>query len=122
MHGWGLVHTDVKHDIILDRPLTQAALASLVAADPECYHLPGESWEELVQAAVSRSLPLPSLAEGTHMYLVAGRKRRTVVSPSLGVADTVSPLHLKRHQQIYRFTMTSAHSPCARQKSFFKDN
>ena len=74
MHHCQITHTDLKHDnIMFDTGLiTQDNIATFIKTDPAHHHLPEESWECVVQAAVSQSLPLPSLSEAmTHTYLIS---------------------------------------------------
>ena len=63
----GIVHTDLKHDNIMfdvGPSLTQPAdIAALVEADPPRRHPPEESWERIVQVAVTQPFPLPSFSE-----------------------------------------------------------
>jgi serine/threonine protein kinase len=74
MHHCQIVHTDLKHDNIMfdTGPITQADIAALIERDPSRRHPPEESWECVVQAAVSQPLPLPSLSEAMNRtYMVS---------------------------------------------------
>jgi serine/threonine protein kinase len=74
MHSCQIVHTDLKHDNIMfdTGPITQADIAAIIQRDPARRHPPEESWECIVQAAVSQPLPLPSLSEAmTRTYMVS---------------------------------------------------
>lgn len=53
-------------------PLSQADVAAFLEADPSRHHPPEESWQCVVQAAVSQPLPRPSLADAmTRTYILA---------------------------------------------------
>jgi serine/threonine protein kinase len=74
MHHCQIVHTDLKHDNIMfdTGPITQADIAALIERDPSRRHPPEESWECVVQAAVSQPFPLPSLSEAMNRtYMVS---------------------------------------------------
>jgi serine/threonine protein kinase len=74
MHHCQIVHTDLKHDnIIFDTgSITAADIAAVIERDPSRRHPPEESWECVVQAAVSQPLPLPSISEAmTRNYVVS---------------------------------------------------
>ncbi|KAF8340060.1 kinase-like domain-containing protein [Amanita rubescens] len=74
MHHCHIVHTDLKHDNIMfdTGSITQDDIAMFMKTDPARRHPPEESWECVVQAAVSQPLPLPSLSEAmTHTYIVS---------------------------------------------------
>lgn len=74
MHSCEVVHTDLKPDNIMFDvgPITNDHFVSLAKADPPRYHPPEESWDCVIQAAVSQPLPLPSLAEAMErMFIVA---------------------------------------------------
>ncbi|KAK0187959.1 kinase-like protein [Armillaria mellea] len=68
-HSRGVVHTDVKHDnIFFDTPLSTADFDALVASDPPHRHPPEASHDGmLAQAAVSQSLPIPTLQEAMQL-------------------------------------------------------
>ena len=52
--------------------LTQADIAALVEADPPRRHPPEESWERIVQVAVTQPFPLPSFAEAmTRNFIIS---------------------------------------------------
>ncbi|PBK74828.1 kinase-like protein [Armillaria solidipes] len=73
-HSRGVVHTDVKHDnIFFDTPLSTDDFDALVASDPPRRHPPEASHDGLsVQAAVSQSLPIPTLQEAMQLnFLLA---------------------------------------------------
>ncbi|KAF8351868.1 kinase-like domain-containing protein [Amanita rubescens] len=68
------VHTDLKHDNIMfgTGSITQDDIAMFIKTNPARRHPPEESWECVVQAAVSQPLPLPSLSEAmTRTYIVS---------------------------------------------------
>ena len=67
MHHCHIVHTDLKHDNIMfdTGSSTQDDIAMFIKTDLARRHPPEESWECIVQAAVSQPLPLPSLSEAT---------------------------------------------------------
>lgn len=74
MHSCEIVHTDLKHDNIMFDvgSLTQADVKALIDRDPPRRHPPEESWECVVQAAVSQPLPLPLLSDAmTRTYIVS---------------------------------------------------
>ncbi|KAF8957039.1 kinase-like domain-containing protein [Flammula alnicola] len=74
MHHCQIVHTDLKHDNIMfdTGSITQDDIARFIKTDPARRHPPEESWECVVQAAVSQPLPLPSLSEAmTRTYIVS---------------------------------------------------
>jgi serine/threonine protein kinase len=74
MHSCGVVHTDLKLDNIMFDigPVKNDYFISLTKTDPPRLHPPEESWDCIVQAAVSQPLPLPSLSEAMERtYIVA---------------------------------------------------
>jgi serine/threonine protein kinase len=74
MHHCQIVHTDLKHDNIMfgTGSITQDDIANFIKTNPARRHPPEESWECVVQAAVSQPLPLPSLSEAmTRTYMVS---------------------------------------------------
>ena len=74
MHHCGIVHTDLKHDNIMfdTGSMTQDDIATFIKTNPAQRHPPEESWQCVVQAAVSQPLPLPSLSEAmTRNYMVS---------------------------------------------------
>ena len=87
MHHCQIVHTDLKHDNIMfdTGSITQSDIATLMERDPTRRHPPEESWECVVQVAVSQPLPLPSLSEAiTRTYIVSdfgsGRQQLNVLT------------------------------------------
>ena len=74
MHHCGIVHTDLKHDnIMFDTGLLMRDdIATFIKTNPTWCHPAEESWQCVVQAAVSQPLPLPLLSEAmTHNYMVS---------------------------------------------------
>ena len=74
MHHCQIVHTDLKQDNIMfdTGSIAQDDITMFINTDPARRHPPKESWECIVQAAVSQPLPLPSLAEAiTRTYIVS---------------------------------------------------
>ena len=61
MHHCQIVHTDLTHDNIMFGfgSITQDDIAMFIKTNPARRHPPEESWECVVQAAVSQPLPLP---------------------------------------------------------------
>ena len=74
IHSCGVVHTDLKHDNIMfsAKSASPAYIDALLAADPPRHNPPEESWDSIVQSAVSQPLPQPSLEEAmTRTYVVS---------------------------------------------------
>ena len=84
--------------------LTHADIEALIDKDPPRRHSPEESWESIVQAAVSQPLPLPSLSDAmTRTYIVSdfGSGEQWPDSVSMLQGD------LKAHPRIYNSPFTA---------------
>ncbi|KAI0315034.1 kinase-like domain-containing protein [Amylostereum chailletii] len=72
-HSRGVVHTDLKLDnFFFDCPMSRTDLEDLLKADSSRRHPPEDSFDGVVQAAVSQPLPLPTLEEAMEKTFLVG--------------------------------------------------
>ena len=123
MHHCQIVHTDLKQDNIMfdTGSIAQDDITMFINTDPARRHPPEESWECIVQAAVSQPLPLLSLAEAiTRTYIVSdfGSGEQWLGCPTCGTV--LMPGNQKCNLQPCTLLMRSLLTPFAPQKSFFR--
>ncbi|KAI0076267.1 kinase-like protein [Panus rudis PR-1116 ss-1] len=70
-HSRGVVHTDLKPDnILVSCALDTEGIDRLLESQPSRKHFPEESYDGIVQSAVSQPLPMPSLQEAASRTFV----------------------------------------------------